>query len=148
MIVMHGFLGSKVNWRTLCSKEGISNRRKCYLVEMRNHAASDHHKDHDYNVMSDDVVRFADHHQLERFTVMGHSMGGRTSMNLACRYPDRVDGVISVDAAPVDESSNSEAFGSFTTEMLNFMYSMKQDNPTITNEEVTQLARNKFKTKP
>ena len=30
-------------------------------------------------------------------------MGGRTAMTLACRYPDRVDGFISLDAAPVDE---------------------------------------------
>jgi len=89
---------------------------------MRNHATSDHHNEHNYNVMSDDVVRFADIHEIENFTIMGHSMGGRTAMTLACRYPDRVDGVISVDAAPVDESKNSEQFGSFTIQLLNFMH--------------------------
>ena len=103
---MHGFLGSKVNWRTLCNKQDVFTRRKCFLVEMRNHATSDHHHEHNYKVMSDDIVRLADRNNLDTFTVMGHSMGGRTAMTLACLYPDRVDGVISVDAAPVNETGN------------------------------------------
>jgi pimeloyl-ACP methyl ester carboxylesterase len=60
MIVMHGLLGSKRNWQALCSKEEISSKRDCYLVEMRNHAESDHHHDHSYPVMADDILRFAD----------------------------------------------------------------------------------------
>jgi len=60
IIVMHGLLGSKKNWRTLCNKKVISDRRKPYLVEMRNHAMADHHNDHSYEVMSEDIVRFAD----------------------------------------------------------------------------------------
>ena len=37
-------------------------------------------------------------------------MGGRIAMTLACRYPDRLDGAVSVDAAPVD-SSGDPTFG-------------------------------------
>ena len=103
MIVLHGLLGSKVNWRGLCKREEIADHRRCYLVEMRNHATSDHHREHNYTVMSDDIIRFADQQKLDKFTVMGHSMGGRAAMTLACRFPERVDGVISVDAAPVCE---------------------------------------------
>lgn len=66
-----------------------------------------------YNVISDDVIRFADKHHLNKFTVLGHSLGGRTAMTLACRYPDRVDGCISVDAAPIDER-NDLKFREFT----------------------------------
>lgn len=40
--------------------EAIKRKRDCYLVEMRNHAASDHHSNHNYEVMSDDIIRFAD----------------------------------------------------------------------------------------
>jgi esterase len=60
MIVMHGFLGSKLNFRTFCTNKMITEKRRCFLVEMRNHATSDHHDDHNYEVMADDVVRFAD----------------------------------------------------------------------------------------
>ena len=106
MIVLHGLLGSKINWSGICKRPEIKKLRKSWLVEMRNHATSDHHDEHNYAVMSDDVIRFADQNQISKFTVLGHSMGTRTAMTIACRYPDRVDGVISIDAAPVNESGN------------------------------------------
>ena len=60
MIVLHGLLGSKMNWRGICKQEPISSLRDCYLVEMRNHANSNHHAEMDYDVLSDDIIRFAD----------------------------------------------------------------------------------------
>ena len=56
--------------------------------------------------MAEDLIRFADRMQLDKFTLLGHSMGGRSAMTVACKYPERVDGVICVDTAPVDERSN------------------------------------------
>lgn len=82
--------------------------------------SSNHHDQMNYNVISDDIIRFADKHNLDKFSVLGHSLGGRTSMTVACRYPDRVDACISVDAAPINESSN-ESFGEFTYSVIKFM---------------------------
>jgi esterase len=65
--------------------------------------SSDHHDDFNYNVMSDDILRFADKMKLDKFTVLGHSLGGRTAMTFACKHPDRVDGCISVDSPPKNE---------------------------------------------
>lgn len=146
MIVLHGLLGSKRNWRSLCQMDGIKDSRKCYLVEMRNHSTSDHHKEHNYTVMSDDIVRFADLHDLAKFTVMGHSMGARAAMTLACRFPERVDGVISVDAAPKNEQ-DLHAFGSFAQQVLDFMYELSLDQ-TTTYRQVMQKANEFFKGKP
>lgn len=83
------------------------------MVELRNHASSNHHDEMNYRVISDDVFRFADKMKLNKFTVLGHSLGGRTAMTLACRYSDRVDACISVDAAPINEQSD-KSFGEFT----------------------------------
>jgi pimeloyl-ACP methyl ester carboxylesterase len=60
MIVLHGLLGSKINWSGVCKRPEIKKLRQSWLVEMRNHATSDHHDEHNYTVMSDDVIRFAD----------------------------------------------------------------------------------------
>ena len=128
MIVMHGLLGYRANFQTICRKTPISTYRKSYCVAMRNHAMADHHDEHNYNVMADDVIRFADEQGLDKFTVMGHSMGGRTAMTIACRYPERVDGVISLDAAPVDESFEIEQFGSFAQAVLDFLFELKEEN--------------------
>ena len=52
--------------------------------------------------------------------MLGHSLGGRTSMTTACRYPDRIDGVISVDSAPVNESTKN-VFITFTYIVIEFL---------------------------
>jgi pimeloyl-ACP methyl ester carboxylesterase len=47
-------------------------------------------------------------------------MGGRTAMTLACRFPDRVEACISVDAGPVDESkTNILEFKNFNFNVVN-----------------------------
>mmetsp|Transcript_15071 Transcript_15071/g.10550 ORF Transcript_15071/g.10550 Transcript_15071/m.10550 type:complete len:168 (+) Transcript_15071:94-597(+) len=144
MIVMHGLLGNMLNWRPICKHPEISSLRKCYLVEMRNHAKSNHHADMDYKVMSDDIVRFADKHNLDKFTVMGHSLGGRTAMTTACRYPDRVEGVISVDSAPKDEVQHNQ-FGSFTYSVIDLM--IKLENEGVSKENALEQAKEFFKGK-
>jgi len=88
--------------------------------------SSNHHDEMNYNVISDDIIRFADKHKLETFSVLGHSLGGRTAMTVACRYSDRVDACISVDAAPINESSN-KSFGEFTYSVIKFMSQLSQD---------------------
>ena len=85
-----------------------------------------------YRVISDDLIRFADSHGLEKFTLLGHSMGGRAAMTLASRFPDRVDGVISVDSAPVDESRN-EGYFAFTLSCVQFMNVLSKEK--LTREE-------------
>lgn len=148
MIVMHGLLGYRANFQTICRKTPISTFRKSYCVAMRNHAMADHHDEHNYNVMADDVIRFADEQGLDKFTVMGHSMGGRTAMTIACRYPERVDGVISIDAAPVDESFEIEQFGSFAQAVLDFLFELKEENQGITYNQVMEAADKFFNHKP
>ena len=43
LIVLHGLLGSKSNWKGICNHVNVVQKRDCYLLEMRNHVASDHH---------------------------------------------------------------------------------------------------------
>jgi len=96
--------------------------------------SSDHHDQMNYSVISDDIIRFADKLGLDKFTVLGHSLGGRSSMTVACRFPDRVDGCISVDAAPINESSD-KSFGEFTYSVLSFMNKLSED--AVSMEEAT-----------
>ena len=51
--------------------------------------------------MAEDVVCFLDNNGLERIMLLGHSMGGKTAMQVALRFPERVSRLIVVDIAPV-----------------------------------------------
>lgn len=67
---------------------------------MRNHGDSDHFDEMSYKEMAKDIIRYADNQNIEKFTVLGHSMGAKTAMTLSMLYPERMDGVIVVDAPP------------------------------------------------
>ena len=75
--------------------------RNCHLLDLRNHGDSDHHDSMNYREMVEDVIRYADKERLGRFTLLGHSMGAKTAMALAVLHPERIDGVIVVEAPPI-----------------------------------------------
>lgn len=78
----------------------ISSKRTVYLVDLRNHGESDHHASMTYREMAEDVLRFADSKGLDKFSLLGHNIGSKTAMTLACLHPERVNGLISIDTAP------------------------------------------------
>ena len=55
----------------------------------------------DYPAMAEDVVAYLDDQGIDRACLLGHSMGGKTAMQLALSYPDRVERLIVADIAPV-----------------------------------------------
>ena len=67
-------------------------------------------------------------------------------MTLACRFPERVDGCISVDAAPVCETGRY-TFGSFAESVLNFMVKLQTEREGLTYKEVVDEADVFFKGK-
>lgn len=78
----------------------ISAKRNVYLVDLRNHGESDHHKSMTYKEMAEDVLRFADSKGIDKFSLLGHNIGAKTAMTLSLLYPDRVKGLISIDTSP------------------------------------------------
>lgn len=53
-----------------------------------------------YQLMADDLKKFVLDHQLHAVHLLGHSMGAKTAMVFALRYPDLVKRLIIVDMAP------------------------------------------------
>jgi pimeloyl-ACP methyl ester carboxylesterase len=71
-------------------------------LDLRNHGGSPHDDEMTYAAMAGDVIAWLDVQGLARVTLLGHSMGGKVAMLLACRHPDRVARLIVVDIAPKD----------------------------------------------
>lgn len=99
LLILHGFLGMGDNWKTLgkkFSEEGF----QVHLIDQRNHGKSPHSDEFSYELMAKDVVEYCKSHDLQDITLMGHSMGGKTAMLLACEHEDLVEKLIVVDIAP------------------------------------------------
>ena len=100
MVILHGLLGSSRNWQT-AGKE-LATDHHVFALDLRNHGSSPHDQEMTYAAMAEDVVAWMDARGLAQVTLMGHSMGGKTAMVLACRRPERVARLIIVDIAPKD----------------------------------------------
>lgn len=98
LLVLHGFLGMSDNWRTM-GKQWASHFQ-VHLLDLPNHGRSFHSQSFDYTAMTQDVVSYLDHHQLQAVIVLGHSMGGKLAMHLATTHPNRVEKLLVADIAP------------------------------------------------
>ena len=98
LVILHGMLGSSRNWQT--TGRDLTDRFHVRALDLRNHGESRAAAEMTYAAMMDDVIGWLDYQGLTRVTLMGHSMGGKVAMLLACRHPERVAGLIVVDIAP------------------------------------------------
>ena len=98
-VVLHGLFGSGKNWRSFAGS--LEEDFQVWTLDARNHGDSPHADSMSYQQMAEDVVRFFDGNELENVILLGHSMGGKTAMQLALRFPYRIVALIVVDIAPV-----------------------------------------------
>jgi len=100
ILLLHGMLGSSRNWQTAGREMAAS--RHVYALDLRNHGASPHSGEMTYEAMAHDVAAWMDLNGVPAADFVGHSMGGKVSMLLACRQPARVSRLVAVDIAPKD----------------------------------------------
>lgn len=99
VLILHGFLGMLDNWKSI-GNQLEQNGFRVHLIDQRNHGNSFHSEVFNYQVLSDDLLNYANHHQLSDFILLGHSMGGKTAMQFALEHPERVQKLIVADIAP------------------------------------------------
>lgn len=119
VVVCHGLYGSKQNWRTIGRAMAKSFRVPVYALDLRSQGASPHNSSMTYSDMAADVKGFLQDHQLEKVTLIGHSMGGKVSMALALdpeRPSNLLAQLVSVDMAP--------AFGTISPEFMTYAKAM------------------------
>ena len=98
LIILHGVFGSSDNWKTVANQ--LKNKFEIYLVDQRNHGLSPHSDEFNYQVMTDDLKELLYDEQIEQCILLGHSMGGKTAMNFAVQFPEKIIKLIIVDIAP------------------------------------------------
>lgn len=107
LIVFHGLLGSSRNWQAAGADLGRLFR--VYCLDLRNHGKSPHAFPHSYQGMMDDVLAWMDGRGLESSHFLGHSMGGKLAMKIACERPERLRSLIVVDIAPKTYPSSHDS---------------------------------------
>ena len=99
LLIIHGFLGMSDNWKSfgsLYATEGFQT----HMLDLRNHGKSFHSDDFSYDVMCQDVLEYCQEHNLDKVSIIGHSMGGKVAMLFATKHPETVEKLIVADIGP------------------------------------------------
>jgi pimeloyl-ACP methyl ester carboxylesterase len=107
LIILHGLYGSSDNWMSIAHK--LKDYFQVYLIDQRNHGRSPHSPEMNYDLFTADLYAFFKKHNIGKAHILGHSMGGKTAMWFALKYPNLVNKLIIVDIAPktYDMSDNN-----------------------------------------
>ena len=98
LIILHGLFGMLDNWQSIARK--LQENYQVILVDQRNHGKSIHSNNFSYEEMAEDIIALMDHLDIVKASIIGHSMGGKTAIQTANNYPDRVIQLIIVDIVP------------------------------------------------
>ena len=98
LLIVHGLFGMSDNWQSLGKK--FADFYEVHLIDQRNHGRSPHSTVFNYDVLANDLVKYIKEHKLNNVLLMGHSLGGKTAMELAVKHPDLVQKLIVVDISP------------------------------------------------
>ncbi len=95
IIVLHGLFGMLDNWQTIAKK--LAEDYMVYLIDLRDHGKSEHTDDFNYRLLAQDIAEFLEAEWIHEAYVIGHSMGGKTALQLVKDHPDVVEKLIVVD---------------------------------------------------
>ena len=100
VLFVHSAAGSTEHWAAQLAHLRERGRR-ALAVDLRGHGRSRLPADRVYSIaaLADDVGAAADFARLDRFVLVGHSMGGAVAVEFAGRHPERVAGLLLLDPA-------------------------------------------------
>jgi len=100
LVIVHGLYGSSDNWVNIGKR--LAEKHTVYMVDQRNHGRSAFANSHTFNDMRNDLEEFFEKHNIEKATLLGHSMGGKAAMWFALDFPEKVEKLVIADIAPKD----------------------------------------------
>ncbi len=100
LVLVHGFGGAKEDFHD--HVEILAETHTVVTFDHRGHGASDkphEHEGYTFERLRIDVLAVADVAGLDRFRLLGHSMGGMVARGIAIRHPDRVEALVLMDTS-------------------------------------------------
>lgn len=101
LLLIHGFPRDRRLWRKLIPR--LSDRFTTVAYDRRGYGDSDRPADaagYANRAMADDALGLAEALGWERFMVVGHDLGAPVAQRLAADHPERVSGLVILDATP------------------------------------------------
>jgi pimeloyl-ACP methyl ester carboxylesterase len=98
LVALHALGSDARTWDAVAV--ALSDRYRLLALDQRGHGESARPGVYSFELMRDDLARFADALSLRRLTLLGHSMGGTVAYLFAEEWPERLDRLIIEDTPP------------------------------------------------
>lgn len=115
VLCLHGFAQNAHMWDFTAL--AVAHRRRVIALDQRGHGDSDWSSSRDYGVepMQGDIANVVKALRLDRFIMLGLSMGGRNSFTYTAAHPDQVKALAVVDVGPEGNRAGAERIRNFTS---------------------------------
>lgn len=97
VVLVHSLAGNSKHWGA--QLEHLRPSRRAVALDLRGHGQSESPDNGDYSIsgMVGDIAAVVDTLGLDRFVLVGHSMGGGVALSYAGTHPERVGGLLLLD---------------------------------------------------
>jgi pimeloyl-ACP methyl ester carboxylesterase len=96
VVFLHGLCGERQTWQAQIDHLRVSRRVVAY--DQRGQGESDRAEKYTLEILADDLDDVANRLHLEKFWLVGHSMSGAVLSVYAKRHPEKLAGLVYVDA--------------------------------------------------
>jgi len=100
ILFLHGGALTAHTWDLCCL--ALRDEFHCIALDQRGHGDTDWAPDADYSIgaQREDIQGFADRLGLDRFVLVGQSMGAINGLAFAVTHPERLSALVMIDAGP------------------------------------------------
>jgi pimeloyl-ACP methyl ester carboxylesterase len=107
LLLLHGFGNEAHIWDDFAPS--VAPYYRTLALDHRGHGDSawDPDGNYDYETLADDVEAVTAALEIDRFVLIGHSLGGRTATFFAGRHPERLAGLVLIDIGPEIDARGS-----------------------------------------
>ena len=116
VLFLHGGGLNAHTWDLVCA--ALRPERHCLALDQRGHGESEWSPEMDYSTESHvgDLDAFVRHRALDRFVLVGMSLGGVNALAWAGRHGARLAGLVLVDVGPEVRTEGVRKIAAFTSE--------------------------------
>ena len=101
LVLLHGFTGSTKTWQHVVRH--LPKSVRCILVDLIGHgqtSAPENVALYSMTNQVDTLHELLQQLQVEKFTLLGYSMGGRVALSYAVKYPETIEQLVLESASP------------------------------------------------
>ncbi|GAB2878387.1 alpha/beta fold hydrolase [Streptomyces deserti] len=96
LVFVHGWTANRHRWDH--QMEHFGHKRRVIRLDLRGHGESTGVGARTIEELAKDVIALLDHLGIDRFVLVGHSMGGMISQTIALAHPERVERMVLVNS--------------------------------------------------